>query len=119
MGNPHAVVFVESAERAEVRRLGPLIEAHPRFAKRTNVEFVERVDAQTLNVRVWERGAGITQACGTGACAAAVTALATGRVRGRVEVSLPGGSLWIRWDQGGPVLMEGPAEEVFRGEFYL
>lgn len=126
MGNPHAVVFVDAAgtpggalERLEVERLGAAIERHPRFPNRTNVEFVEVLDEHTIQVRVWERGAGITLACGTGACASAVAAIATGKARGRVEVRLPGGSLWIRWDAGGPVIMEGPAEEVYRGEFLL
>lgn len=119
MGNPHAVIFVDAVERVDLERLGPAIEAHPRFPRRTNVEFVEVLGPHAIQVRVWERGAGVTLACGTGACASAVAALATGRVQGKLEVRLPGGSLWIRWDAGSSVIMEGPAEEVFHGDFYL
>lgn len=117
MGNPHAVFFVENLDRCEVERLGPAIEVDPRFPRRTNVEFVEVMGPGLIRVRVWERGAGLTLACGTGACASAVAALATARVHGKIEVQLPGGSLWVRWDRGSTVIMEGPAEEVFRGEF--
>lgn len=120
MGNPHAVFFDEDAER--LPRLGPEIEKHPRFPKRTNVEFVSPRDG-VLNVRVWERGAGLTLACGTGACASAVAALALGRVSGgkrEVTVRLPGGDLRIAWEGAGhPVFMEGPATLVFEGEFSL
>ena len=118
VGNPHAVVFVDQFEVGLVEGLGPLIERHPRFPKRTNVEFVRVTGPRSIQVKVWERGAGVTLACGTGACAAAVAALETGRVRGPVEVELPGGKLVIEWD-GGSVFLEGPAEETFRGEFYF
>lgn len=122
MGNPHAVFFVEDLYRVApqhtVESLGPLVETHARFPRRTNVEFVHVEGADSIRVRVWERGAGITLACGTGACASAVAALATGQARGQVGVHLPGGTLRIRWGgEGSPVMMEGPAEEVFRGEF--
>ena len=120
VGNPHAVIFVEDVARFLVEQHGPLIEHHPRFPKRTNVEFVQVLGSGCLRVRVWERGTGITLACGTGACAAVVAALATNRVAGPVTVELPGGSLRVEW--GGPghsVFLEGPAEETFRGEFPL
>lgn len=123
MGNPHAVFFVEDLYRVApqytVESLGPLLETHARFPKRTNVEFVHVESRESIRVRVWERGAGITLACGTGACASAVAALATGQARGQVAVHLPGGILSVSWaGEGKPVLMEGPAEEVFRGEFF-
>jgi len=118
VGNPHAVFFVDQVDSIDLQRLGPMVELHPRFPKRTNVEFVQVMGSSELKVRVWERGAGVTLACGTGACASAVAALASGRARGRVAVHLPGGVLQISWEgEGSSVLMEGPAEEVFRGEY--
>ena len=122
MGNPHAVFFVENLDRVApgqtVESLGPLVENHPRFPKRTNVEFVKVEGPSAIRVRVWERGAGITLACGTGACASAVATLATGRAQGRLTVHLPGGDLRIGWGgKSEPVMMEGPAREVFRGEW--
>lgn len=121
MGNPHAVIFVDPGERPEemAANYGPEIERLPRFPNRTNVEFVEVTSPSAIQVRVWERGAGLTLACGTGACAAAVATLATGRGSGRLRVNLPGGDLRIAW--AGPeysVIMEGPATEVFRGEYF-
>lgn len=120
LGNPHAVVFRDAVHQFPIERVGPVFESMPRFPRRTNVEFVEVQSTSDLRVRVWERGAGITLACGTGACAAAVTALAAGRVKGKVSVHLPGGTLAISWEgPGHPVIMEGPATEVFRGEFLI
>lgn len=120
MGNPHAVIFVDDVSRVALEKLGPLIENHPRFPKRTNVEFVQTQSATEIEVRVWERGTGVTLACGTGACASAVAALATSRVSGKVRVTLPGGALNISWKGGTePVMMEGPAVEVFRGEIEI
>lgn len=114
MGNPHAVFFTD----ALIEKVGAEIETHSRFPERTNVEFVTVEGPQTIRVRVWERGAGITLACGTGACASAVASIATGRVKSPVTVKLPGGDLVIHWkDPKGPVLMEGPAEEVFSGQY--
>lgn len=114
MGNPHAVFFTD----ASIEKVGAEIETHSRFPERTNVEFVTVEGPQTIRVRVWERGAGITLACGTGACASAVASIATGRVKSPVTVKLPGGNLLIHWnDPKGPVLMEGPAEEVFSGQY--
>jgi diaminopimelate epimerase len=122
MGNPHAVVFVDDIHLLpfghSIEELGPAIENHLRFPKRTNVEFVQVSGPSSILVRVWERGAGVTLACGTGACASAVAALATHRVQGPVGVQLPGGKLTIDW--GGdeqPVIMEGPAQEVFSGRY--
>ena len=116
MGNPHAVIFLEEGSRLSVEEFGPAIEKHARFPKRTNVEFVRVSGPSSIDVQVWERGAGVTLACGTGACASAVASLATGRVTGEVQVNLPGGSLWIAWNGANQsVRMKGPAVEVFRG----
>ncbi len=125
MGNPHAVFFTDRVSTVDLEKIGPEIERHPRFPKRTNVEFVEVTGPSSIKIRVWERGAGITLACGTGACASAVATLGTGRAQGRLEVVLPGGALQIGWEGASkrsethPVMMEGPATEVFRGEYLL
>ncbi len=120
VGNPHAVFFVDDVSRVSLQEVGPLIESHSRFPHRTNVEFVEIKNRDSIRVRVWERGAGITLACGTGACAAAVASLATSRVSGPVNVDLPGGRLRITWDGlTKPILMKGPAKEVFRGVYFF
>jgi diaminopimelate epimerase len=120
MGNPHAVVFVDDAESYPVEEVGPLVECHPFFPKRTNVEFVQVMDPGRLRMRVWERGAGITMACGTGACAAVVASKWTGRTGPDVAVLLDGGELSVRWDRRrGRVYMTGPAVTVFEGRFYL
>ena len=116
MGNPHCVLFVDDTDEAPVSRLGPLLERHELFPNRTNVEFARILDAHHIILRVWERGVGETQACGTGACAAAVAALHRGRCESPVEVLLAGGALKIRFDDHGHVLMTGPAVEVFSGE---
>lgn len=115
MGNPHCVLFVDDLETAPVDRLGRALEMHPVFPARTNVEFVQVVQPDSLAVRVWERGAGETLACGTGACAAAVAAARTGRAERKTRVRLPGGALDIRWEGDGTVFMSGPVNEVFRG----
>jgi diaminopimelate epimerase len=119
MGNPHAVIFPdEPVDAYPVEVQGPLVECHERFPKRTNVEYVQVNNKNKITVRVWERGAGITLACGTGACASAVAAIASGRAKSPVKVELPGGELLIEWsgDPRHSVFMTGPAEEVFRGE---
>lgn len=120
VGNPHCVLFVEDAARAPVQSLGPAIEQHPLFPERTNVEFVQVLSLGRLRMRVWERGAGETRACGTGACAAAVAARRR-RLCGRaVEVVLDGGSLSIEWAEGdSQVFMTGPSALSFRGEIDL
>ncbi len=115
MGNPHCVTFWDDLSVAPVERLGPLMERLAVFPERTNVEFAEVVDDEIIELRVWERGAGETLACGTGASAAAVAAARTGRTSRRVTVSLPGGKLLIEWSEKGNVFMTGPANEVFRG----
>jgi diaminopimelate epimerase len=120
MGNPHFVVFLENAETAPVAELGPAIERHPMFPERTNVEFAEVMASDRLRMRVWERGAGITRACGTGACASAVAAQRRGLCGKKVEVMLDGGALTIEWQGGNAsVLMTGPAALSFRGEIDL
>ncbi|NLW95093.1 MAG: diaminopimelate epimerase [Chlamydiae bacterium] len=116
MGNPHCVIFTENLAACPVRQLGPKIEADALFPRRVNVEFVQAESPARISMRVWERGAGETAACGTGACAAAVASVLTGRTGRDLVVALPGGELSIRWDEDGHVLMTGPAEEVFRGE---
>ena len=120
VGNPHCVLFVESAENAPVASLGAAIEHHPLFPERTNVEFVQVLTPERLRMRVWERGVGITRACGTGACASAVAAQRRGLCGKKVEVFLDGGPLTIEW-QGGHshILMTGPAALSFRGEIDL
>lgn len=115
MGNPHCVVFVDDVEDAPVHTLGPVIETHPAFPKKTNVEFVEVTDRATIKVRVWERGVGETLACGTGACAAVVATSLSGRGGREMTVELPGGELEISWAKDGRVLMTGSATEVFTG----
>lgn len=120
MGNPHAVVPVETVRNAPVERLGPQLESHPRFPQRTNVEFMEVVDRGAVRLRVYERGVGETLACGTGACAAVVTGRLQGLLDEQVEVDLPGGRLMIRWGGGNrPVIMTGPATSVFEGTIDL
>lgn len=120
MGNPHCVFFVNDVEQAPVATVGPTVEHHPLFPQRTNVEFIEVLNPTELKMRVWERGAGETMACGTGACAATVAAALTGRSERRVTVHLAAGDLQIEWSPDDDhVYMTGPAEEVFRGEFPL
>ncbi len=117
MGNPHAVVFVDAPEELDLERLGPQFEHHPIFPERTNTEFV-RVDGDgELTMRVWERGAGETMACGTGACAVLVAAVLNGKCKSEATVHLLGGDLQIRWNrQNNHIFMTGPATFVFDGE---
>ena len=120
MGNPHAVLAVEDVKTAPVHQLGPLLEQHPRFPQRVNVGFLQVVNRHQALLRVWERGAGETQACGTGACAAAVAAIRQGWMDSPVQIDLPGGSLSIEWaGLGHSVLMTGPAVRVFEGQIRL
>jgi diaminopimelate epimerase len=120
MGNPHAVLRVDSVDSAPVGTLGPRIERHPRFPNRVNVGFLQVQDPGHARLRVWERGAGETLACGTGACAAVVAGRRWGLLDARVAVSLPGGTLVIQWPGAGqPVQMTGPAARVFDGEIDL
>lgn len=115
MGNPHCITFVEDADSAPVAELGPAIENHPMFPDRTNVEFVEVVDREHVRMRVWERGAGITLACGTGASATCVACALNDKTERAIEVELLGGVLEIEWREDNHVLMTGPAIEVFTG----
>jgi diaminopimelate epimerase len=117
MGNPHAVIFVEDVSRAPVRTLGPRIERDPCFPERVNVEFVQVLGPERLRMRVWERGSGETLACGTGACAALVAAVRTGRSARRAVVELPGGDLEVEWAPSGHVFLTGPAVEVYSGVY--
>lgn len=119
MGNPHCVIFIEELSDAWVLGVGPVVERHPAFPNRVNVEFVQVVSPTEVAMRVWERGAGETQACGTGACAAAVAGVLTGRTERRVLAHLPGGDLELEWTESGEVCMTGPAVEVFHGEWRL
>ena len=120
MGNPHCVLEVENVKTAPVETLGAELESFDRFPERVNVGFMELVSANEIRLRVFERGAGETMACGTGACAAAVVGIAQGKLRDRVKVHLPGGTLQIAWKgPGTPVFMTGPAEHVFDGEIEL
>jgi diaminopimelate epimerase len=123
MGNPHCVLFVADAATAPVHTLGPRIETDPFFPKKVNVEFIQLLEAapaSRLRMRVWERGSGETAACGTGACAAAVAAVLTGRGQRKVELELLGGNLQIEWREAdGHVAMTGSATEVFSGEIEI
>lgn len=120
VGNPHAVYFMDGIDGLDLEKIGPAFENHERFPDRVNSEFIEVLDRSHLRMRVWERGSGETQACGTGATASAVAAMMLGLAEDTVEVQLRGGSLEIHWDrEGGHVYMTGPAVEVFRGEIEL
>jgi len=118
MGNPHAVQVVDDVETAPVTTQGPRIEHHPRFPRRVNAGYMQVVDRATIRLRVWERGAGETLACGTGACAAVVAGVRRGLVGDTVSVQVRGGVLTIAWSgDGQPVRMTGPATTVFEGEW--
>ena len=114
MGNPHCVVFVDRLEGVDVEHLGPAVETHPLFPAKTNVEFTEVLDRRNVRVRVWERGVGETQACGTGACATGVAASLRGLTDRLVNVHFPGGTVEVAWTDH-TVFLTGPAVEVFRG----
>lgn len=118
MGNPHAVQVVDDVDAAPVAAEGPLVEAHPRFPRRVNAGFMQVVSRSRVRLRVYERGAGETLACGSGACAAVVAGIRRGLLDARVDVDTRGGLLSIEW-HGGPVLMTGPAQSVFTGEIDL
>ncbi|HEY7977046.1 MAG TPA: diaminopimelate epimerase [Rhizomicrobium sp.] len=120
VGNPHVILFVQDAEHAPVAELGPKIETHPLFPERTNVEFVSLIDRDRLRMRVWERGVGITMACGTGACATMVASHRRGLVGHKAEVVLDGGSLTLEWaGEGKPVIMTGPWAQAYKGDVDL
>ncbi|MBR4591994.1 MAG: diaminopimelate epimerase [Elusimicrobiaceae bacterium] len=119
MGNPHFVIFTQDITQVPLETWGPALERHPFFPHKTNVEFVQVLNEHTLRMRVWERGAGITQACGTGACATAAAGVINGCSAPDVTVKLDGGELRISWPHQQAVWMTGPAREVFRGEIDL
>ena len=115
VGNPHVVFFVDDCDAVELERLGPIIENDALFPERINVNVASVVGTNHIKLRVWERGVGLTKACGTGACATAVAAIRCGRAQSPLTVSLPGGDLTISWAQGGSIEMSGPATHVFTG----
>jgi diaminopimelate epimerase len=119
LGNPHAVLSVDSVDTAPVERLGPAIETHPRFPNRVNVGFMQLIDRGHLRLRVYERGAGETLACGTGACAAVAVARRRGLTDPEVSVEVRGGQLRVNWDASGPVWLTGPAQTAFEGTVEL
>lgn len=117
MGNPHCVIYVEDAVRFDLHTWGPKLEVHPYFPKKVNVEFATVADRKTIDMRVWERGAGPTLACGTGACATLVSSVLNGKTDREAEVRLKGGSLFIKWnEEDNRIYMTGPAAFVFTGE---
>lgn len=115
MGNPHAVIFVPDVAAVPLEAWGPALERHGAFPARANVEFVQVLGRAEARMRVWERGAGPTLACGTGACATLVAGVLTGRLDREATVHMPGGPVTIAWPEGGPVYLTGPAERVFEG----
>jgi len=117
MGNPHCVIFVDDVQNFPVTTYGPAIEHHPLFPRRTNVEFVQVLSVGEVRQRTWERGAGETLACGTGAAAVTVAGLLTGRTGTQLLNHLAGGDLEVAWDGVGEVVMTGPAVEVFTGDY--
>ncbi|MDY7096898.1 MAG: diaminopimelate epimerase [Pseudomonadota bacterium] len=117
VGNPHVIFFTEDADAVDLRTLGPQIETDALFPNAINVNVASVAGPDHLKLHVWERGAGLTRACGTGACATAVAAISRGLVKGPVRVTLPGGDLVIDWARGGSIRMSGPATEAFRGDF--
>ena len=116
MGNPHCVIFVEDYSKLDFEHLGPAIEQHSLFPRKTNVEFIRINSPQEITMKVWERGAGPTLACGTGACASVVAAVLNNKTERGVTVHLPGGDLFIEWGPDNHVYMTGPAAYVFKGE---
>ena len=118
MGNPHAVTFIDDpVDDVPLGELGPMVENHPMFPKRVNFEIANVVDSGHVNARVWERGSGLTEACGSGASAIGVIGRLHGLTGSEVIVSLPGGDLEVRWPGEGDVILEGPVQEVFEGEW--
>lgn len=117
VGNPHVVFFVDDLDGVDFGEMGPLIENDPLFPDRINVNIAQVMDRSTIRLAVWERGAGLTRACGTGACATAVAAAKRGLTEREVTVHLPGGALTIEWTGENRIVMSGPASESFRGSF--
>ena len=117
VGNPHVIFFVADCDAVPLDRIGPEIETDPLFPERVNVNVASVTDRGHIRLRVWERGAGLTRACGTGACATAVHAMRRGLVERKVAVALPGGTLTIAWGEDNRIRMTGPATEAYRGSF--
>ncbi len=118
VGNPHAIIFVDDVESLDLEKIGPPLENHSLFPERINTEFVQIIDNQTVRMRVWERGSGETEACGTGACATALVCAKLGKTGRKVLVKLNGGDLEIEWRENDHIFMKGEACLVFEGEFY-
>lgn len=119
MGNPHCIIFVNDVESIPVNEIGPIIENHPLFPEKTNVEFIQVVNNKELNFRVWERGVGETLACGTGACASLVASVLNRKTNHQALIHLSGGDLNIQWANDGNIYMTGPAKLVFKGEMNI
>ena len=117
MGNPHAVIYQKHVDALDVTAYGPLIERHSFFPRRVNVHFVEIISPKRVHVRHWERGAGATLACGTGACAVAVASARAGLTEREIDVDVPGGKLHVRWANNNHVFLSGPAETTYKGEW--
>ncbi|MBZ4652780.1 MAG: DapF [Peptococcaceae bacterium] len=116
LGVPHCIIFVDDVERIDLEKYGPAIECHPVFPRKTNVHFIEVLNDREMKMRVWERGAGLTLACGTGACASLVAAVLNNKTGRKAKIHLPGGTLNIEWALNNHVYMTGPAQTVFAGE---
>ena len=119
MGNPHCIVYVDNVDDFPIETIGPLFENNPVFPERVNTEFVKVIDRDTLQMRVWERGSGITQACGTGACATAVASVFTDRCGRKSSIVMDGGTLEIEWAGDNHIYMTGPATKVFDGKIEI
>ncbi|MDT3698238.1 MAG: diaminopimelate epimerase [Thermincola sp.] len=119
MGNPHCITFVPNVNEVPIHDIGPQLEAHPLFPRKTNVEFIHVLNKDEVNMRVWERGAGETLACGTGACATAVACVLNGLTNRAITVHLAGGDLFIEWAENNHVYMTGPGQYVFSGEIEI
>ncbi|WP_437193108.1 diaminopimelate epimerase [Planctomicrobium sp. SH527] len=117
MGNPHCVTFVPELNDHLIHGIGPQVEVHPAFPRRVNAEFIKVISRSEIQMRVWERGSGETQACGTGACASLVAGVLNGLTERKVLCHLPGGDLTLEWAESGEVFMTGPAAEVFSGDW--
>lgn len=119
MGNPHFVIFVPDVMQIPLTEIGPKLEHHPLFPERCNIEFAQIREDGSIRMRVWERGSGITLACGTGSCATAVAASVTGRTGRSSDIEMDGGTLHIEWTADNRILMTGPATTVFDGEITI